>query len=83
MDEIVTNTAQPVVQTFLDRGLLGVICLLAVCVACFFYREKRKAELRERELYERHLVKAEKWIEKYNEHARDMRTVMDSLSRRL
>jgi len=83
MDELVHAAAQPVAQTFLDKGLLGVVCLMAIGVACFFYREKRKIEKRNDELVERHLAKAEKWIEKYNEHARDMRTVLDSLSRRM
>jgi len=54
-----------------------------LAAACFFYLEKRKVETRERELYDRHLKKAEEWIEKYNEHASDMKTVLDSLSRRM
>jgi hypothetical protein len=34
----------------------------------------------ERELYERHAAKSEKWIEKHYEHARDMREVIASLA---
>lgn len=79
MDELTKQTA----QTFFDRGLLGVVALISLGVACFFYREKRLADKRNEELLERHLTKAEKWIEKYNEHARDMRTVLDSLTRRM
>lgn len=77
--EISSNIA----STFLDRGLLGAVSLVCIGVAMFFYREKRLVEARERALYDRHLTKAEEWITRYNEHASDMKVVLDSLSRRM
>lgn len=81
--DMTSEIAQGVSASFLDRGILGAVCLVCIAVACFLYREKRIVEARERELYDRHLQKAEEWITKYNEHASDMKTVLDSLSRRM
>jgi hypothetical protein len=83
VNDVATQTAQGVTSSFLNQGILGAVCLMFLAAACFFYLEKRKVETRERELYDRHLKKAEEWIEKYNEHASDMKTVLDSLSRRM
>ena len=83
MDDIAANTAKVVTGHLLEQGILGLLCLLSMLTACFFYLEKRKGEKRERELYERNSAKAEKWIEKYNDHARDMREVIASLARKV
>ena len=79
----VVETADRISTSFLDRGILGAVALVCIGVAAFFYREKRVVEARERGLYDRHLAKAEEWITRYNEHAADMKTVLDSLSRRM
>jgi hypothetical protein len=63
----------------LEQGMLGLLCLVAMLAACFFYWETRKGESRERELYERHAAKSEKWNEKHYEHVRDMRELIASL----
>jgi hypothetical protein len=83
MDDIAVGTSKVVTSRLLEQGFLGLLCLISMAAACFFYLEKRKGEKRERELYERNAAKAEKWIEKYNEHARDMREVIASLVRKV
>jgi hypothetical protein len=82
MDDVAVSTTKVVASHLVEQGFLGLLCLVSMATACFFYWEKRKGEHRERELYERHVAWTEKWNEKYNEHARDMREVIASLVRR-
>lgn len=82
MDEIATHATSAATTELLKQGLLAVIAIVFALVSIFLYREKQKVEKRERDLYEKHAQKAEKWIEKYNEHAKDMREVIASLVRR-
>lgn len=82
MEEIAAHTAATATSELLKQGILAVAAVTFALISMFLYKEKQKVEKRERVLYEKHAEKAEKWIEKYNDHAREMREVIASLIRR-
>jgi len=74
-------------------GPLGVLALLAIYVAIRLYRDREADRVKfenalkeEREKYneleERHINKAEGWMERYHELAQGMKQLLESVTKR-
>lgn len=75
-----------ITSALLVYGPLGIMTLVSMLVAAKLYRDREteraahRAELEK--LQERHVTKAETWMGQYQELAKSLNTVLESISKR-
>ena len=69
----------------LEQGVLGSVCVLLIVALVFIWRAKEKADAEHKieikALMERHIAKAEEWVEKSQLLATDLNRVLDTIAK--
>jgi len=75
-----------VASLLLVYGPLGIMTLLSMIVAVTLYRDGKAEQVRHKAemdtMVERHVAKAETWMQQYNDLAKSMSAVLESMSKR-